>query len=40
MERLLQGTGSKEFNMLGYDSVIELPLYIDDALSVSERYVS
>ncbi len=40
VERLLAGTGSKEFNMLGYDSVLELPLYKDNALSASERYVT
>lgn len=38
VERLLQGTWSKEFNMLGYDGLIEIPLYLDTSTSVSERY--
>lgn len=40
VERLLEGTGSREFNMLTYDNIIELPLYKDNALSSSERYVT
>lgn len=40
VERLLQWTGSKEFNMLGYDGLLELPIYLDTSTTAASRYTT